>query len=278
MKYLLLLLSIAAMVPVTGQTSKKDKLVKVKTPHGEMVVVLYDETPLHKANFLSLAESGRYDSTIFHRVIKDFMIQGGDVYSKPGEKRGTDDDRVPAEILPQFFHHKGALAAARTNNPEKKSSDCQFYIVQGKVIDKDELTVDQNKLNATFAKLLQEGKIDSLRDQLIALQKEKKFDEMNKLIAGSADVLEKASGESLRKDVSPEKVAAYSTIGGSPHLDGEYTVFGKVLTGLDIIDKIAAVKTNPGDMPAEPVHMTMEVMELPKKKITKLYGYTYPKP
>jgi peptidyl-prolyl cis-trans isomerase B (cyclophilin B) len=252
--------------------------VKIKTPHGEMVVVLFDETPLHKANFLKLAQEGRYDSTIFHRVIQEFMIQGGDVYSKPGEKRGADDDRIPAEILPHLFHHKGALAAARTNNPEKKSSDCQFYIVQGKVYDADELTIDQNKLNATFAKLLQEGKIDSLRDQLIELQKEKKFDEMNKLIAGSADVLEKASGENLRKDISAEKLAAYSTVGGTPHLDGEYSVFGKVIAGLDVIDKIAAVKTNPGDTPIEQVHMTMEVLELSKKKITKLYGYAYSKP
>ncbi len=277
MRRLALLLLLAMSVAAVAQNSKKDKLVKIKTPHGEMVVVLYDETPLHKANFLELAESGRYDSTIFHRVIKEFMIQGGDVYSKPNEKRGTDDDRVPAEILPTLFHHKGSLAAARTNNPEKKSSDCQFYIVQGKVYDKDELTIDQNKLNSVFAQLLQEGKIDSLRDQLIELQKDKKFDEMNKLIAGSADVLERVSGESLRKEITAERVAAYSTIGGTPHLDGEYTVFGKVLTGMEVIDKIADVKTNPGDVPAESVHMTMEVMELSKKKITKLYGHTYPK-
>ena len=269
----LLLLSLIA----SAQNPKKDKLVKIKTSFGEMTVVLFDETPLHKANFITLAESGRYDSTIFHRVINEFMVQGGDIYRKPNETQSSDDDRLPAEFVPSLFHHKGALAAARTNNPEKKSSSCQFYIVQGKVYDKDELTIDQNKLNQTFAKLLQEGKIDSIRNQLIELQKEKKFDEMNDLIANSCDYLEEVSGEKLRKEMSPERLEAYTTIGGTPHLDDEYTVFGKVIEGLEVIDKIAAVETKRGDAPAENVHMTMEVIELSKKKITKTYGFTYPK-
>ena len=269
----LLLLSLIA----SAQNPKKDKLVKIKTSFGEMTVVLFDETPLHKANFITLAESGRYDSTIFHRVINEFMVQGGDIYRKPNETQSSDDDRLPAEFVPSLFHHKGALAAARTNNPEKKSSSCQFYIVQGKVYDKDELTIDQNKLNQTFAKLLQEGKIDSIRNQLIELQKEKKFDEMNDLIANSCDYLEEVSGEKLRKEMSPERLEAYTTIGGTPHLDDEYTVFGKVIEGLEVIDKIAAVETKRGDAPVENVHMTMEVIELSKKKITKTYGYTYPK-
>ena len=269
----LLLLSLIA----SAQNPKKDKLVKIKTSFGEMTVVLFDETPLHKANFITLAESGRYDSTIFHRVINEFMVQGGDIYRKPNETQSSDDDRLPAEFVPSLFHHKGALAAARTNNPEKKSSSCQFYIVQGKVYDKDELTIDQNKLNQTFAKLLQEGKIDSIRNQLIELQKEKKFDEMNDLIANSCDYLEEVSGEKLRKEMSPERLEAYTTIGGTPHLDDEYTVFGKVIEGLEVIDKIAAVETKRGDAPVENVHMTMEVIELSKKKITKTYGFTYPK-
>lgn len=271
----LFLLFMLVAVASQAQNPKKDFLVKIKTSMGDMTVVLYDETPLHKANFLKLAQSKAYDSTIFHRVIEEFMIQGGDIYSKPGVEKGSDDDRIPAEIVDGLFHHKGALAAARTNNPEKKSSSCQFYIVQGKTFTEEELTVDQNKLNGTFARLLQEGKIDTLRNQLIELQKEKKFDEMNKLISGSASYLEEVSGESLRRDANPEKVKAYSTIGGTPHLDGEYTVFGKVLDGLDVIDKIAAVKTAPGDKPVEDVYMTMEVIELSKKKITKMYGYTY---
>ena len=205
------------------------------------------------------------------------MVQGGDIYRKPNESQGTDDDRLPAEFVPSLFHHKGALAAARTNNPEKKSSSCQFYIVQGKVYDKDELTIDQNKLNQTFAKLLQEGKIDSIRNELIELQKEKKFDEMNDLIANSCDYLEEVSGEKLRKEMSAERLEAYTTVGGTPHLDDEYTVFGKVLKGVETIDKIAAVETARGDVPVENIYMSMEVIELSKKKITKLYGHSYPK-
>lgn len=261
----------------SAQNSKKDKLVKIKTSFGDMTVVLFDETPQHKANFIGLAETGRYDSTVFHRVIKEFMVQGGDIYRKPGETQSSDDDRLPAEFVPSLFHHKGALAAARTNNPEKKSSSCQFYIVQGKVYEMDELTIDQNKLNQTFAQLLQEGKIDSIRNELIELQKEKKFDEMNNLISNSCDYLEEISGEKLRKDMSPERLEAYTTIGGTPHLDDEYTVFGKVLEGMDVIDQIAAVETSRGDAPVKDVYMTMEVIELSKKKITKLYGHPYPK-
>ncbi len=261
------------------KSSKKDYLFKIKTSFGDMTVLLYEETPLHKANFIKLATSGSYDSTIFHRVMNEFMIQGGDIYRKPNAERGKDDDRMPAEIRDGFFHKKGELAAARQPdqvNPEKKSSNCQFYIVQGKVYDKDELTVDQNLLNQTFAELMKEGKIDSLRLALVELQKERKFDEMNTMITQSCSYLEEVSGKKLTKDVSPEKVEAYTTLGGTPHLDGEYTVFGRVVEGMEVIDKIAAVKTRPGDAPVEKVYMTFETIEMKKKQITKLYGYTYP--
>ena len=275
--FLSLGLLVLALIAAGQKPSKKDKLVKINTPFGEMVVVLFDETPLHKANFLELAESGRYDSTYFHRVIKEFMVQGGDVFRKPNEAQNRDDDRIPAEIVEGLYHHKGALAAARTNNPEKKSSSCQFYIVQGKVYDKSELTLDQNKLNRVFAELIQAGKIDSIRQKLMVMQKEKRFDEMNDYITSCAPYLEEVSGQSLRKDdpMSEEQVEIYSSIGGTPHLDGAYTVFGKVLTGLEVVDKIAEVETNRGDIPKETVYMTMEVMELKKKKITQLYGFEY---
>lgn len=262
---------------VSGQSSKNDKLVKIMTPYGDMTVVLYDETPLHKANFLKLAEAGSYDSTIFHRVINEFMIQGGDIYRSGKLEQPNEDSRVPAEILDRFCHKKGELAAARTNNPEKKSSDCQFYIVHGKVYDEAELTVDQNKLNRVFSELMQAGKIDSIRNILMEMQNEKKFDDMNDFISKSAPYLERLSGESLAKDnpMSAEKVKAYTTLGGSPHLDGEYTVYGRVISGLEVIDKIAALETDRRDQPTEDVYMTMEVMEMKKKKITKTYGYTY---
>ncbi|MCP4457015.1 MAG: peptidylprolyl isomerase [Cytophagales bacterium] len=261
---------------IQAQNSKKDYLFKLKTSFGDMTVLLYEETPLHKANFIELAKAGRYDSTYFHRVIEEFMIQGGDIFRKPNEQRANDDDRIPAEIVEGLFHKKGELAAARTNNPEKKSSSCQFYIIQGKVYSEEELKTDQNKLNRVFEELMMAGKIDSLRQQLIVLQKEKKIDKMNKLIARSKPLLEELSGEDLSKGMDPKIIEAYSTVGGVPHLDGEYTVFGRVVDGLEVIDKIGAVKTKPGDEPEERIYMTVEVIEMKKKKITKFYSYTYP--
>lgn len=273
-----ILTSLILLVSLLGQAqkSKKDYLFQLKTSFGNMTVLLYDETPLHKANFIKLAKSGRYDSTYFHRVIDEFVIQGGDIYRKPNEQRGKEDDRIPSEIMEGLFHKKGELAAARTNNSQKKSSSCQFYIVHGKVHSKEELSADQNKLNSVFAKLMMAGKIDSLRQQLMILQKEHKIDEMNTMISNSKSYLEELSGEDLSTKMPSKMIEAYSTIGGTPLLDGEYTVFGRVVEGMEVIDKIAAVETKPGDEPVERVYMTVEVIKMKKKKITKLYGYTFP--
>ena len=275
-RFLTVLFVLAGFISV-AQKSKTDKLVKINTPYGEMIAVFYDQTPLHKANFIRLAEEGKYDSTIFHRVIENFMIQGGDIYRSGKFTRPSEDTRIPAEFVDGLIHRKGEIAAARTNNPEKKSSDCQFYIVQGKVLSQDELTIDQNKLNRVFAELMQAGKIDTLRNVLIEMQKEGKFEEMNDFITQSCSYLEEVSGESLRKDegLSEEQLSAYSTVGGVPHLDGAYTVYGRIISGLEVIDKIAAIETNQSDLPLETVYMTMEVLELKKKKITKIYGYSY---
>jgi len=280
MKKTLLFVTLAmAMVFSHAQKKKKwDSLVDIHTPHGTMTVVLYDQTPLHKANFLKLAREGKFDSTIFHRVIEDFMIQGGDIY-RDSTTRAPDSLRIPAEIVDGLFHRKGELAAARmgdNGNPEKKSSNCQFYIVQGKVWERKPLTVHEGKLNKTFARLMQQGEIDSLRKALIALQKEQKFDEMNDLITRSAPLLEEISGEKLTRDLSAEQIEAYTTVGGTPHLDGEYTVFGRVISGMDVIDKIAAVPTGRADQPLEDVHMTMEVRRMKRRKIEKQYEFEYP--
>lgn len=276
MKSILVSLILLLHTSVHAQSSKKDYLFKLKTSFGDMTVLLYEETPLHKANFMALAKAGKYDSTYFHRVIEEFMIQGGDIYRKPNEQPSNDDERIPAEIVDALFHRKGELAAARTNNPEKKSSNCQFYIVQGKVYDEEELSIDQNKLNQVFGELVTAGQVDSLYQQLVALQEEQKIDEMNILLSKSKNLLEKLSGEDLSKGLAPEVIKAYSTVGGAPHLDGAYTVFGRVVEGLGVIDKIAAVGTRNGDEPVERVYMSVEVIEMKKKKISKRYGYTYP--
>jgi peptidyl-prolyl cis-trans isomerase B (cyclophilin B) len=264
---------------ISGQTREKwDSLVEIQTTYGNMLVVLYNETPIHRSNFLRLATSGSYDSTIFHRVIGDFMIQGGDIYSGRGV-REPDSLRLPAEIVERFYHRKGELAAARMGdavNPERKSSGCQFYIVQGKIINETELQINQNELNQTFAELMQQGKIDSLRNALLVLQREKKFDEMNRLILESAPYLEKISGKNLRQEVDPNKLKDYSRMGGVPHLDGKYTVFGRVINGLHVIDKIAAVQTDTSDKPLENIYMTMSLRIMRKKEVSRKYGYQYP--
>ncbi len=208
---------------------KNDNSIKVKitTDSGVIIIKLYDSTPLHRDNFAKLVESKFYDSLIFHRVIKNFMIQGGDPQSKNAQPKqmlgggGGDMARIPAEFNRSLIHKKGTLCAARDGNPEKASSACQFYLVQGNKISDQEL--DGLEMNLGFK-------------------------------------------------YTPEQRMAYKTIGGTPFLDQNYTVFGEVISGLNVIDKIASVQIAPGDRPVEDVRMKMEIVkkQLPKiKKIVK---------
>jgi len=185
----------------------EEKIILIETSLGSLKVKLYNETPQHRDNFLKLVNEGFYDGLIFHRVIKNFMIQGGDPQSRnpqPGRQYGSGgpDYTIPAEFNTAFIHKKGALSAARTGdqvNPEKRSSGSQFYIVQGKKMSDQEL------------------------------------DQMGKL------------------KYTPEQRNVYKTVGGTPFLDGGYTVFGETIEGLDVIDKIAAVETSSGDRPVQDV-------------------------
>lgn len=212
----LLLLLLAGFYFVHEKKSKTtDTLVTITTDYGTMKVKLYNETPKHRDNFLKLMKEGFYNGTLFHRVIKSFMVQGGDPDSKTAKAgqmlgMGSNGYRVPAEFNSKLIHKKGALAAARDNNPQKASSGCQFYIVQG-------------------AKL-------SLAD---------------------VQQYEKMKGLSYTE----EQIKAYTTLGGAPHLDGDYTVFGEVVEGLDVIDKIAAVQVDKNDRPLKDVKITMKVSE-----------------
>lgn len=197
---------------VTKKDRKKDVLLQ--TNYGDIVVRLSDSTPLHRDNFLKLAKIGYYDSVLFHRVIKNFMIQAGDPESKsakPGQPLGNGGPgyRIPAEFRSSLFHKKGVIAAARDNNPEKASSGSQFYIVQGRVFTDAGLdSVETYRLNG--------------------------------------------------RKIPPGEREVYKTIGGAPHLDQSYTVFGEVISGLDVVDKIAAVTTSKGqdrDRPMEDVRI-----------------------
>lgn len=279
----LLTLTIIAVLACACATDK-DYLVTIKTEHGDMKAILYDETPKHKENFLKLAREGFYDSTLFHRVIKDFMIQGGDPNSKnsePGSPLGNGGPgyTVPAEFNKDLFHVKGALSAARQGdrvNPDRESSGSQFYIVQGKKWTKNELLTDENKLNQAVQQLVSRSDQDSVRQMLMKVYQEEGPQAYGKKIIEMKDYVARIMQVKVDKTMAAERVEAYTGTGGAPHLDDAYTVFGKVVEGLEVIDKIADQPTNRRDRPNENILMTMELEELPKKQITKLYGYEYP--
>lgn len=279
------LLALSLVSSCAQKSGKSDYVVTIKTSYGDMVAILYDETPKHKANFIKLAKEHYFDSLLFHRVIAGFMIQGGDPDSKraqPGQPLGQGGPgyTVDAEFNPNLFHEKGALSAARLGdeqNPTKASSGSQFYIVQGTVIpssDLEDLRIDQMKFNTAFRQVMQNPANQPLIDTLNKIYLTGDMQAYKKKIFSLVPRIEKETGMTLAKFVSPEKINAYTSVGGAPHLDGGYTVFGKVIKGLEIIDKIASVQTN-GERPLEDIRMVVTVEEMPKSKITKLYGYVF---
>ncbi len=254
---------------------EKDVLITINTPYGDMKAILFEETPLHKKNFITLTKEEKFNSTIFHRVIKDFMIQGGDVNLK-GDPNAIDYT-IPAEFNDKFFHSKGALAAARMGdnvNPKKESSGCQFYIVDGSIFTKEELSTDIQSLHEGIQLLFMEPEYSDLKDKFLKVQNDRK--ETQKLAMQFKNVVKEKFDISTSIDILPEKLEAYSSLGGSPHLDGEYTVFGRVVEGLDVIDKIAAVKTGQANKPIEDIQMKVSLEMVKKDFITKTYGYQYP--
>lgn len=274
--YALLLLMILGAC--NSGNKNEDALITIHTALGDMKAILYEETPIHKQNFIKLAKSGKYDSTQWHRIIEDFMIQGGDVFAKEGEQEPMDD-RLPSEFVEGFYHTKGALAAARQPdnlNPKKMSSSAQFYIVDGKVFSEEELTIDQFKLNENLGKLLSDERFVDLREKYLAINQTGDVDSLQKFIFSLKDLVESEYSVDVSREMEPERLKKYLTVGGAYHLDGNYTIFGRVVEGLDVIDKIAAVETGAGNKPVDPIYLTMEVEMVPKSTITQKYGYEYP--
>ena len=239
--------------------NEKRTLVKLETTMGNITVALYNETPKHRDNFIKLVKEGVYDSTLFHRVIKQFMIQAGDPDSKNASDTamlGSGDVgyTIPAEFNPKFFHKKGVLAAARQGddvNPEKASSGCQFYIVTGRKFTEPQLLGMENKINEQR----EEALFDSLaRQHMKEIYKMRKAGD-NAGLLELQDTLEAQARELADKEekfrFTPEQIKAYSTIGGAPHLDGSYTVFGEVTEGMEVVDNIEIAKTNRADRPIE---------------------------
>lgn len=264
-KSLLMVLIVLAGIVSSCQSNKKyDYMVKIETTMGDIVVKLYDETPKHRDNFIKLANDGTYEGTLFHRVIKDFMVQAGDPDSKtaaPGQMLGSGDVgyTLPAEfVYPQYFHKKGVLSAARmgdTVNPEKESSGCQFYIVTGKVYDEEDLLSMEQQKNDNYSRVNQlfMGLAGKHRDEIEKMQRANDQEGLKKL----QDKLVKEAEEKAEKmpefKFTPEQIKAYTTVGGTPHLDNEYTVFGEVVEGMDVVEKIQKVETNGQDRPNEDV-------------------------
>ncbi len=235
--------------------------VELKTSLGDIVVALYNETPKHRDNFIKLVNDGYYDGVLFHRVIKDFMVQTGDGNSKtatPGQMLGDGDPgyTIPAEfVYPKYFHKRGALAAARTGdqvNPERASSGSQFYIVTGKLYSSSELEMMKSRLadgkkQGIFQKLAMQH-----RDEIIKMQSTQDT-------AGLQALQEKLIAQTEAEyandpfRLTDQQMDAYTTVGGTPHLDGQYTVFGEVVKGMDVVDAIQNVKTGANDRPEEDV-------------------------
>lgn len=243
--------------------NEKRTLVKLETTMGNITVALYNETPKHRDNFIKLVKEGVYDSTLFHRGIKQFMIQAGDPDSKNASDTamlGSGDVgyTIPAEFNPKFFHKKGVLAAARQGddvNPEKASSGCQFYIVTGRKFTEPQLLGMENKINEQR----EEALFDSLaRQHMKEIYKMRKAGD-NAGLLELQDTLEAQARELADKEekfrFTPEQIKAYSTIGGAPHLDGSYTVFGEVTEGMEVVDNIEIAKTNRADRPIENIRI-----------------------
>lgn len=236
-------------------------VVDVKTTAGDIRIKLYDDTPKHRDNFLKLTVEGYYDGVLFHRVIKDFMVQAGDPESKnaaPGQQLGSGDPgyTIEAEIdYPRHFHKYGALAAARTPdayNPERRSSGSQFYIVTGK-----------KYTDATLSQLATRQLGMARRRHFNQLASEHR-DEIKRLqTANDSTALENLRQELIRRTeadlpapaMTPEIAEAYRTVGGTPSLDGDYTVFGEVLSGMDTVEKIQQAATDPADRPKEDIRI-----------------------
>ena len=243
--------------------NEKRTLVNLETTMGNITVALYNETPKHRDNFIKLVKEGVYDSTLFHRVIKQFMIQAGDPDSKNASDTamlGSGDVgyTIPAEFNPKFFHKKGVLAAARQGddvNPEKASSGCQFYIVTGRKFTEPQLLGMENKINEQR----EEALFDSLaRQHMKEIYKMRKAGD-NAGLLELQDTLEAQARELADKEekfrFTPEQIKAYSTIGGAPHLDGSYTVFGEVTEGMEVVDNIEIAKTNRADRRIENIRI-----------------------
>lgn len=267
----ILLFAMFASLFSCGSSDKEnnDLLVSIKTEFGEIKVRLYNETPEHKKNFLKLVEEGFYDDLLFHRVINNFMIQGGDPKSKDapaGTRLGGGDPgyTLPSEFVSKYFHKKGALAAARkpdSSNPEKRSSGSQFYIIHGEIFSPGKLdTMSMMKNNQAKNELMKE-KFKEASEELNEFRKNQDQDKFNIRVAELREEVDSIFETYPQFKFSEEQIKEYSTVGGYPSLDGNYTVFGEVVEGFDVLDKIAAVEVDGNNRPVNNIKIETELVK-----------------
>lgn len=250
-----------------AEQKKEGKYVKIKTDFGEMLLLLYDETPEHQKNFLKLTEQGFYTDLLFHRVIENFMIQGGDPDSRNAKPNfmigsGGPGYTIPAEFNEKFFHKKGALAAARTgtNNPEKRSSGSQFYIVQGKIFTESALDTMEMTINFKKKDELLKEHYNKHAQELVKYRENNDREGFDKRITELREQVDSIFTAKEPFRMPEERRESYTSIGGYPSLDGEYTVFGELVEGFNVLDSIAAVKTNHLNRPEKDIKFSIEIV------------------
>ncbi len=270
MKFSVLSLVLALFFSLNS-TAQNEHIVEISTDMGSMRFKLYNDTPKHRDAFLELARDGYYENTLFYRVIENFMIQGGSKTTRnapPGKKLGIGDPdhQVDDEILPNHIHKRGALCAPRQpdeKNPAKQSDISQFYIVQGEIyteglLDTLELVNNQPIKREATALIYTE----EIKEELARLREEKKVDEFRKIankVKSDIDMSMRTNDDYLEfTDIQRE---AYTTVGGYPNLDGDYTVFGECISGFDVIDKIAALPTDKNDRPLTDLKISVKVIQ-----------------
>lgn len=273
MKKLALIFVFAGLLGSMGRAwaedMKKEQMVQIETEYGTIKIKLYDETPLHRDNFIKLTGEGFYTDLLFHRVIQHFMIQGGDPESKnaeAGKMLGNGDlgYTITPEFNPKFFHHRGVLAAAREGdqvNPERRSSACQFYILQGKVFMPGELDSLQIQLEESRKMGLLQVRVKAIEPELNKLSAEGKQAELMARINGLRDSVSMEAAKLPPLRFSEEQKKAYTTIGGYPSLDTKYTIFGEVTEGMEVVDKIAQQPVDQNNRPLKDIKFSITLLK-----------------
>ena len=293
-------INVTAQISDIYKDSAQTALVLIETAYGNIKLRLYNQTPLHRDRFLQLASSRFYDSLLFHRVIDGFMIQGGDPDSKrakPGQLLGDGDvvkwnaftfdtrvfpfsllllpyfDWIEPEFRKELFHKRGVIAAARESddkNPQKKSSGCQFYITQGRgPLSTRDIQLYEYRINKKLRTRMKDSLLalpqnNTMRDRYAAYKASKKNDSLNYVENLLDSLIAPVYAKTPHYSFSEEQIRAYKAIGGTPHLDGNYTVYGEVIYGMNVVDQIAKVSTDKNDRPLSDIRMKVTVLRFPR--------------